>query len=217
VQAKIRYGVAIVCLALAGCATQPKTYQAPDSTVVNAATRDLTVKVKTARNTADKAKGAAEDAQKNLDVVVDLGKTVNEKIDTLKQKHPEQYRPLVEQVEIAKSEEDVQVEIVRAKASESVKWNTQLQGELEQAETARKTLQSAQDAYAGAAAGLAEDASNERAARIKAEQSLHWYRWHFFLTWFIAGAGLLVCILLAFLKFTGRLSLGAAAIASKLP
>lgn len=48
-------------------------------------------------------------------------------------------------------------------------------------------------------------------------KKLNWYRLHFFLGWIIFGTGVIACIVLVFLKLTGRLSLVAASVASKVP
>lgn len=203
--------------ALSSCATRPKIYQAPDDSKVAAATADLNTKVTKARDTAAKAKVSTEEAQKHGQILIDLGKTTGEKIETLRLKLPLEWQPLANEV---KSSFDLQMSeegIVRDKLGIAVGWNTQLDGQLKDAEKARATLQSEQGNYAGAAASLAKTATDERDARIKDEKALSWYRWHFYLTWFIAGAGLLVCIVLAFLKFTGRLALSGASIASKIP
>lgn len=53
------------------------------------------------------------------------------------------------------------------------------------------------------------------AALNKANKALWWYRLRFWGAWIVFGLGVLACIVLAFLKFTGRLSLSAAKIAAK--
>jgi len=94
-----------------------------------------------------------------------------------------------------------------------------LVGELNQAQsiqmTLDKQLQEAdkQDAearrqisdYIGAAGSLAAQATRENEARIKAEKSLSWYRWHWWGSWIVFGLGVLAVLILAFLKFTGKL------------
>lgn len=48
----------------------------------------------------------------------------------------------------------------------------------------------------------------------KANKALNWYRWHWWGSWIVLGLGVLACGVLAFLKFTGRLAIAGAKIAS---
>lgn len=44
----------------------------------------------------------------------------------------------------------------------------------------------------------------------KANAALNWYRWHWWGAWIALGAGVLACLVVAFLKFTGRLAIAGA-------
>ncbi len=51
----------------------------------------------------------------------------------------------------------------------------------------------------------------------KTAKALWWYRLHWWGAWIVFGLGVVACILLAFLKFTGRLAIAAAPIVAKVP
>jgi hypothetical protein len=51
----------------------------------------------------------------------------------------------------------------------------------------------------------------------KTAKTLWWYRLHFFLGWIILATGILACLVVAFLKFTGRLAIAAAPVVAKVP
>jgi hypothetical protein len=48
-------------------------------------------------------------------------------------------------------------------------------------------------------------------------KKLWWYRLRFWGAWIVFGLGVIACIVLAFLKFTGRLAIFGTAVASKIP
>lgn len=60
-------GLSLALLSTTGCVSSPKTYKPPNDAKVRAATKDLTVKVTKARDTAASAKKATEDAKAILD------------------------------------------------------------------------------------------------------------------------------------------------------
>ncbi len=51
----------------------------------------------------------------------------------------------------------------------------------------------------------------------KCAKALWWYRLRWWGAWVVFGLGVIACLGLAFLKFTGRLALAAAPIAAKIP
>lgn len=62
------------------------------------------------------------------------------------------------------------------------------------------------------------DKLNETQDKLdKTAKALSWYRWHWYGSWIVFGIGVLVCLAFAFLKFTGRLAIVGAAVASKIP
>jgi hypothetical protein len=63
---------------------------------------------------------------------------------------------------------------------------------------------------------LAAHDKSETDRANKLDKALWWYRLHWWGAWIMLGLGIAACGLLAFLKFTGRLSLSAAKVAAKL-
>jgi hypothetical protein len=71
--------------------------------------------------------------------------------------------------------------------------------------------------YAKQVTDLASHDATVTAQLNKAEKSLWWYRLHWWGAWIMLGLGVLACLVLAFLKFTGRLAILGTAVASKIP
>lgn len=62
------------------------------------------------------------------------------------------------------------------------------------------------------------DKLNETQDKLdKTAKALWWYRLHWWGAWVMLGLGVLACAVFAFLKFTGRLAIVGAAVASKIP
>lgn len=176
-----------------GCATAPRHYLPPDATKMNASRQRLGQAVEKSRATASRAKSQVIEAQ-------NLSSARNEKLAALKKQVPKELVPAVEDIEAASQQQD-------AKLAEAVETQIVLESQLTEADNAKIQHEKDDLEYQGKAGGLADTATSERNARIKAENSLSWYRWHWFLSWIIAGIGVAVCILIAVLKFTGRLAI----------
>lgn len=202
---------------LSACATQHKTYMPPSDAKVTASTKKVTDGATKAHSAAREAKQHVEEAQKHADAIAVGSMDVQKKLDEIIKLAPAELQPALAAVkadvlEMQGHEEQLHSELVAARA-------TQDQLELHQTTLDIDIIQlkTNQTTYHTDAVELAVNATDEREARIKVETKLSWYRWHFWLTWIIAGAGLVMCALLAFLKFTGRLALSAGAIAAKMP
>jgi signal transduction protein with GAF and PtsI domain len=131
---------------------------------------------------------------------------VKMKLERLRQQVPDPYKAAVVGGQSAPSQAEAAADAQRAKLDEAIGWNNRLEGHLRDAESARATLQKAQEEYVQKALKLADDASTERAARVKAENALHWYRWHWWGSWIALGLGVLACVVFALLKATGKLA-----------
>lgn len=201
----MRIFLVIACaLCLGACGTPHKTYHAPSSAKVKAATVDLNAKVDRARETAAKVKKLTEEARKALARAVNLSSGVKELLEKLIVKLPAYAGPLREITD------NVDELISTNKALEEqlrqlVAWNLQLETQLIEAEKARATLQKAQDEYAGGAASLAGDATDEREQRIKVEGKLSWYRWRWWGSWIVLGASAVAWIIFGVLKLGVRI------------
>lgn len=190
---------AFAAILLSSCVSPHKTYHAPDDAKVKAATRDLTVKVSKARDTAAKARQATVEAQQLLAQSINISTTVKALLEKLIVQLPAYNGPLREitvNVDdlIAKNSE------LENKVKEVVAWNTQLAVQLAEAEKARNTLQIEQNNYAGGAAGLAESATAEREDKIKVQKKLLWYRVRFWGAWVALGGAVLGWIVFGLFK-----------------
>jgi hypothetical protein len=81
---------------------------------------------------------------------------------------------------------------------------------LEEATAERNETQAAAAAYIEATAKITANANASEVARAKDSKALLWYRLHWWLGWIVLIGGVLACITVAFLKFTGRLAAVAA-------
>lgn len=176
---------AFAFLLLCSCATRPKTYLPPDSTKLKASTTRVSTAVAAAHASANKARATVSSAS----AMAKHAKTEVAKIKNVP-------AALVQEVS------DLDVKLTEAQTQQ-----TELENHLREADVARAQVEKDKNDYFNAAQSLANDATNERNARIKAEKSLSWYRWHWWGSWIALGLGIVACGVFAFLKFTGRLAL----------
>jgi hypothetical protein len=200
--------VAIVgcALLLGGCATAHKTYQAPSDAKVKATQKVLTEKVAQARATATKAREATLKAQAEAKELIALAAAVKDKLAVLKAKVPAELQPLVKEIQDAATAQEQKETQTRTDVDSAVALNEQLMQHQKEEETARMDAVIAANQYAGAAAGLAQDATNEREYRIAAEKQLLKQKILGWL-WKIGGGAVVVLIIvLIVLWFTGKLA-----------
>lgn len=183
----------VLAVVLSGCATRPKQYSAPDPAKMNVSSQRLGTAVTKARATASKARSEVSEAAAT-------SKPVKEKLVELKKVVPLEHASAVSDIQVAH-------EITVLKLDEAIATQTTLDKELQEAEAAKQQLQSDQAQYVTDAGKLAEEATAERNKRIKVEKALSWYRWHWWAAWVVAGAGIVICIILAITKFAGKLML----------
>lgn len=200
---------------LCSCTTSHKTYHAPNNGRVKATQKTLTEKVAQARTTASKAREVTLKAQVHAKELIVLSGAVKEKLESLANQVPIEFKPLVEEIQnAAKAQEDKEI-LLRQEVDNAVSLNALLQQHQQEEEQARIQAVKAADEYAGAAAQLAQDATNEREERIKVEKQLIQQKW-FGLLWKIGGGLFILAIIaLVVLYFTGKLGVFAARIASK--
>jgi hypothetical protein len=91
-----------------------------------------------------------------------------------------------------------------------------LQNDLDQEKAQHAITQNALDDANDRATELSKHDATVTAQLNTAEKSLWWYRLHWWGAWIALGTGVLACGILAFLKFTGRISLSAAQVAAKI-
>jgi hypothetical protein len=64
---------------------------------------------------------------------------------------------------------------------------------------------------------LAAHDKSETDRANKLDKAVWWYRLHWWGAWIMLGLGILMCLIFAFLKLTGRLAILGTAVASKIP
>lgn len=207
------FGCALI---LGACVSPAKVWKPTSDVKVKATAKVLNEKVATARATAVKSQAATQAAQASAQKLIALSADVQSKLAVLKAAVPKEAIPLVDAVSAAVVLQTNEEAISRQRTTEAVAWDTQLAVQLADAEKARLATVAATDEYAVGDAGLAQDATNERADKIKVQKALIASRFGGFLM--KAGAILFVVVVigLVILWFMGKLSLGAAAVASKL-
>lgn len=198
---------------LSACATPHKVYQAPSNAKVTASTLAVRTGITKSRDTAREAEQLVQDAQSHADAVLTRSTAVLGKVDGLAL-----IAPAVMQGPIGVLRTDVvdlqgEETLLASSLSQARAKQDTLNAQLTETVLRESELEQHQAGYYSDAQQLAKTATAEREQRITVEKKLSWYRYHFFLSWGIAAAGVLVCIVLAFLKFTGRLAVSAAKIA----
>lgn len=169
---------------LSSCATQPRTYAPPDATKLRQSTTRVSQAVDAAHTSARKAQGSVNEA-------ATLAKRNRAAVSKLKDVPPEVLSGLAEQ---------------ETKLAEVQQQQVELDRHLAEADAAKAQVEKDKADYFGQAQKLADAATNERNARIKAEKALSWYRWH---SWMLKIVGALAVVgigVLVFLWFTGRLA-----------
>lgn len=188
----------LVLLALPACATRPKTYKAPSSTKIIASSQRVSATVTKAQTTAAKARQVVKDAKSTAEDVTTISGVIDQHVKEI----PNVPQGLLNEITRLQVVESV----LTSQLAEGVAVHDTLFRELGDAQDARVQLQKDQVDYMAQSQVLANNATAERDARISAEKSLSWYRWHSWLMKLGAAAIGLVAIGVLFLWLTGRLA-----------
>lgn len=183
-EARILIALAAATL-LTSCATRPHVYAPPNPSKLKASTTRVSVAV-------DRAHVHAREAKTKVDEASQIAKEVGEETRAL-QNVP---------VTLLQRQNDLE-----RKLDESSLAQAALEKDLVEATLAKAQVEKDKTDYFAAAQKLADSASEERVQRVSVEKKLSWYRWHWFGSWIVLGLGVLAIIVLAFLKFTGRLAI----------
>lgn len=201
------YLIPILACLFAGCAHTAKHYDAPDSSKLRASAGKLAEKVTAAKATAARASAAVSAAKVSVDRETAKIAEISPRVENLLRVSPVELRPEVEalkgEVDELKIDHDETVAHVTAAKGEQ----STLAAQLEEANAAKNEVEKLSPAYFADVDKLAARANTAETGWAKDSKSLAWYRLHWWGAWIIAGLGILVCIVLAFLKFTGRLAL----------
>jgi uncharacterized protein YhaN len=209
--------LAIICAAslLGACATSHKTYQPPSNVKLEASTKRLAAAVEKATSTAARAREHIEAAQaaakKEAVTAKELGKQVDELIALL----PPELKPRGDALKKAVAEDQADVGDIATHVYGAQLEHVQLGKDLFEANAAKLQVNEDKREYYANASKLAQDATDEREARIAAEKQLtkeKVFRW----LWRIGG-GFFVLLIIAgiVLFFTGKLGVVLAKIGIK--
>lgn len=165
-----------------GCATSPHTYAPPSNAKLQASTGRLSKAVDQSHQSARKAQATVSSASKKA-------KAVREETKKIKNLPTDFVQHL----------SDLEAELERAQ-----KQQTELEQHLQEADAAKAQVEQDKAAYYKEAQRLADDATKENSKAVKAEKSLSWYRWHFWASWIVLGAGVIACIVFAVARFAGK-------------
>lgn len=199
-----------------GCAHTARHFDAPDSTKLQAESRKLSAAVVASREAVKVASAAVADTKTSHDAERAETEAIAPKLDALLLQAPEALKPEIQALQadleaLRASQSFTDTKLADAQAAQATAT-----GKLEEATAAKNEVEKLGPAYISDVGSLAETANASEQGWAKDSKSLQWYRLHFWLSWIIAGLGVAACGLVAFLKFTGRLSLSAASIAAKL-
>lgn len=194
---------------LAGCAGRPKHYAPPDASAVIASSRRLATAVDSATRSAERAAVAVESAKAIAQRESALGAEAQTKLATLLRVTPPELQPLVDEIKAKVDELSVEHENMIARIEDAGREHATLRQQLHEAQAAKAQFASDAERYLASAQKLADDASRENARALKAEKALSWYRWRWWGSWIVLGLGVVACGIVGFLKFTGRLAIGA--------
>jgi hypothetical protein len=200
--------IIIVAFILVGCAHQAAHYNVPDASKLAAASQKLVQKVTEARATNARASAAVSAAKASSDREgQQLAEQIVPKVNELLRISPVDLRPEVQALQnevtgLQAAHQETADHIAAGQREQST-----LTAQLEEANAAKNELARYSPEYLAAVDKLAERANAAEAGWSKDSKSLAWYRLHWWTAWIVAGLGVVVCVVLAFLKATGRLAL----------
>lgn len=174
---KLLFLIPLLCLS--ACATRPHTYAPPNPGKLIQSTGRVSVAV-------DRAHQHAREAKTKVEEATTITGQVKEEAGKIKDVPPQ----LLERIDALES-----------KLGEASAAQGSLEKDLQEADQAKKQVETDKTEYFAAAQKLADSASKERDQRITVEKKLSWYRWHFWLSWIVLGLGVVACIVFALIKF----------------
>lgn len=204
-----------VALLFTSCATRPKTYNAPDASKVTATTKRLSAAIAKSEATRVRVEAKIQESQVSADKLSTTSASVLTLLRDLEPFIPPEQKPKFDELKAAADSQIVE----EGKLSASIAGT---RGEVEQLKkdhaavvTERDQLVVDQSKYQESAQGIANDATNERNLRIKAEAQLAKEKW-IRLAWKIGG-GLFVAIIIGVIVLfcLGKLGWAGAKIAAK--
>lgn len=207
-----------VALSLSACAT---TFHAPNNAKLEASTKRLssavtkaTNAVVKATNTAGRAQAQVDAARKAADKEATASASVLTQLDDLLKRLPPELKAKGDALKAAVIEDQVAIGDIVTHVDGAQKEQSQLNKDLADA-TAANTESTAADAQVQVDKQEYYDNADKLAATAtKDSKALAWYRLHWYLGFIVLGAGVIICVIVAILKVTGRLAFSAAKVAA---
>lgn len=199
---------------LAGCVHQAKHFSAPDSTAIRSAAEKLSLSVDAAKTAVKNASVAVNGANESHATETQKLDDLVPKIDYVFSIAPQQLKPLISDIKMEVAELHEAQMLTTARLDTAIAAQVKASARLDEANAAKNQVAKLSPAYFAEVDSLAERANAAEIGWAKDAKSLAWYRLHWFLGIAVAVGGVLLCLLLAFLKFTGRLAISAAKIAA---
>jgi chromosome segregation ATPase len=187
-------------MSLSACA---HVYQAPSNAKLEASTKRLSNAVTKATNTAERARAQVDAARKAADKEATSSATVLTQLDELWEVLPPELKAKGDALKAAVRRDQADIGEIVTHVDGAQREHAQLGKDLFEANAAKLQVEVDKQEYYENADKLAAIATKDSAA-------LAWYRRHWWGAWIVSGLGLIVLGLIAFLKFTGRLTLAGA-------
>jgi chromosome segregation ATPase len=191
-----------------GCAHRAQKYAPPDATKMHASLKRLSAAVGSAKITAKKASDAVTAAKQSAAAEVPSIDSVSVRLDSLSKTVPVEFRGQIvliqHDIETLRSDHTA----LSDKVEEARHEHSTLEQQLDEANAAKDQHTTDQNAYEAKAVDMTARANKAEEGWAKDSKALLWYRVHWFLGFIILGAGIVICILVSILKFTGKLAIG---------
>jgi chromosome segregation ATPase len=202
---------------LSSCVSARKTYQPPSNAKVTASTQRVKSDITTAHQTARTAKTHVTDAQKSADKISVLSLTVQQKLDVIIKAAPPELQSALTAVKLDVTNMQTEEGVQHGSLANAQKTQDSLEKQLTDLETHETDLEAQQAAYYMNAQGLADSATKERSNLITTQKELLASRFGGIIAKILIVLAGVVLVGLAVLWFLGKISIGAAGVASKLP
>lgn len=207
---------ALAALLSSGCATKRQKFNAPDPAKVIEATRRVKVSQKAAHDAHKKERESVKAAQANADSLSLASFGAITDLDALAKIAPLELQPpiAVIHLDVEKMQE---IELLLA-SNLAAAWThgDETEKHLIATDANVVNLEVEHVNYYSNAQKLADKTTAINDKLVDTETTLHWYRWHFWMSWIVLGAGVAIAITIFILWKAGKFTIRQAAVAAKL-
>lgn len=199
-----------------GCATKKQKFNAPDPAKVIAATQKMKASQKAARESHKKELENVKAAQGNADALSLQSFGAIQKLDELAKVAPPEFQPAI--VAIHLDVEKMQEIELLLNNNLGAAWTNgdATERHLIATDAGVVKVEEAHKDYYADAQKLADKTTAINDKLVETETTLHWYRWHFWMSWIVLGGGVALTAVIIWLWKSGKLAARAAAVAAKI-